>query len=250
MINVKEMLNSYINRNKFCQGANNGDLLVICKDGKFTAHLDVIKNVSNYVKDITDNNLNSNKGNKISDSENVNDDLICGVSKTQILLSDFKIEIVKPIFDWLYQPLESIKEKTSNLHNFENFFQVFKLIKFLKLNIDYDKTLNLYYNYVKEQINCSLCVKKDWHILLYFIDGNDDKYLKLIKNDIFMRSKKEIRNYVISYMLDITHSEYLGDNNIKKLNMFDQFLKSDKYPLSKVLKYEIIVISLAMCNNE
>lgn len=250
-MNIQQTLTEYLNRNKFNMGINDGDLLIICEDGQFTAHLNVIKRASAYVKNFADNYSNStNNKNDNNDNDDKNENnLLHKNRKIEFKLLNYEMHVAKNVICWLYQKDLKLEELSIPTHNFRTYFSILELVNLLELNKNYDIGTRLYYDFIKNKLQKSSSVKKNWPLLLSFIDGKEVKYFKSIKKDIFDCCKKEIRDYVISYMLDIVHSEYLGDNK-KSLNKFNGFLDGVDYSLSLDLKHEIIVTTLGIYNSE
>ncbi len=226
-IHMKNILDSYITRNYFNNGINDGDCIVICNGGSFIVHSSVVSATSKYIDELIKYQLITS-------------------DKIEIHL-DFPLKTTMKFFGWLYDtttPLESYK-----VDCYSEYFNYFKIIDKLELDDKYSITINNYYQWLKKRLSTSKCIKKEWAILIYFLENYKNKYFDLLRQDIMKIAHNEIKNEVISYTLDLFHSEYLADNK-HKIDKFSTFLIDPKYPLSIDTKYEIIIKILVEKNQD
>lgn len=223
MASVRDILNGYIKRNTFNNGVNDGDCKIICNGKKsFIAHSTQLSAVSQYMKHIIEHKISTD--NKIE------------------ITMDFPCNVVKKFIEWTYQhnsPFENYFKEFA----FDHKFIVFKLFDKLGLDSSFDNAVNNYYLYVQTAIKNANCTKTDWALLLSFLENYDNKYYALLKNDIMRTAHKEIKNYVVSYLLDIVHSEYLQDDK-HTLDGLSTFANESNYSLSRETKHEIIIMGL------
>ena len=222
------IINAYICKNKFNNGINNGDLTIVCKDdNNFKAHSCVLSPISDYISRLmkTDN------------------------SDIRINLKEFDNGTVKDVIGWFYIINDKSLWEAKTRNDVRSYIEYFKILDQLNINIKFDNLIKKFCEDLNKCLQQCSWMKKEWYHPLSYMDNYDNKYFELIKLHIFEIYKCEIRNDVLSYLLDIVHSEYLQDGH-HKLDQFNQFMNFKNCPISTKLKYEIIMRSLVDFNQD
>jgi hypothetical protein len=159
---------------------------------------------------------------------------------------DFPIKNIIALVGWMYQPSNPIVFDTEYMCEQISFFEIFDL---LEIEDAYSDTMHNYFLFVKKLLARHL--PKYWKGCLSILERHHDQhgYNQLLIKEVLQLAQVEIKDYVISYLLDIIHSEYLQDDR-HKMNRFKNFNNEDDFPISLELTHEIIVWALVDHNQK